>query len=55
MRLSIYMEPHLCRKAGSNHSIGILTFSNSTYYISRNENKTVTLQTDCKIINVISI
>lgn len=35
---------HKCREAGPNHSVGILTFPNSTYYMSRNENKTVTLQ-----------
>ena len=38
------MKPHLCRETGLNHSIGILTFPNFVYYISRDENKTVTLQ-----------
>lgn len=36
----INIEPHLCRETGPNHSVGILTFPNSAYYISRNENIT---------------
>lgn len=44
MTQPINMIPQLCREAGPNHNVGILTFPNSTYYMSRNENKTVTLQ-----------
>lgn len=39
MTQPINMVPQLCGEAGPNHSVGILTFPNSAYYISRNEKK----------------